>query len=147
MIKDWLPELVLNPPVTSRCCCWIGPLRASASGPAIYSQPCPEKKRKRDPFLKKKTGTGLGIRRNGGPVCGSNNPHNSDMRARKRLQLFGALVDRRLPRVDLRDPQELLSSVDLAQGSILKPSLFISAFFGRSLLLFLPILLDLFIFC
>ncbi|KAI5682325.1 hypothetical protein M9H77_03553 [Catharanthus roseus] len=117
---DWLPELVLNLPVTSPCCCWIGPLpqrasslRAPASGSAIYSYPWPEKKQKGDPFLKKKTGTSLGIRRNGGP---------------KRLQLSGALVDRRLPRVDLPDPRKLLSSVDLAQGSILKPSLFISAF-------------------
>ncbi|KAI5679025.1 hypothetical protein M9H77_09975 [Catharanthus roseus] len=124
---DWLPELVLNPPVTSRYC-WIGPLRAPALGPAIYSQPWREKKQKGDPFLKKKTGTGLGIRKNGGPVCGSNNPHNSGIRARKRHQLFGALVDRRLPPVDLPDPRELLSSVDLAQRSILKPSLFISAF-------------------
>ncbi|KAI5668740.1 hypothetical protein M9H77_18593 [Catharanthus roseus] len=118
---DWLPELVLNLPVTSPCrCCWIGPLSQRA--------PWPEKKQKGDPFLKKKTGTGLGIRRNGGPVCGSNNPHNSGIRARKRLQLSGALVDRRLPRVDLPNPQELLSFLDLAQGSILKPSLFILAF-------------------
>ncbi|KAI5652397.1 hypothetical protein M9H77_29584 [Catharanthus roseus] len=121
---DWLPELVLNPPVTPRCCCCrIGPLpqRASASGPAIYSQPWPEKKQKGDPFLKKKTGTRFGNKKKWRTSFG--------IRARKRLQLSGALVDRRLPRVDLSNPRELLSSVDLAQESILKPSLFISAFF------------------
>ncbi|KAI5655067.1 hypothetical protein M9H77_32254 [Catharanthus roseus] len=127
---DWLD---LNLPVTLPCCCCGSAFAAAVDQPlhvnsAIYSEPLPEKKLKGDPFLKKKTGTGLGIRRNGGPVCGSNNPHNSGIRAWKRLQLSGALVDQRLPRVDLPDPQKLLSSVDLAQGSILKPSLFISAF-------------------
>ncbi|KAI5673195.1 hypothetical protein M9H77_13559 [Catharanthus roseus] len=75
------------------------------------------------PFKERRTGTSFGIRRKRRTslqfVCRSNDPHNSGIRAQKRLQLSGALVDRRLPRVDLPDPRELLSSVDLAQGSIL----------------------------
>ncbi|KAI5669205.1 hypothetical protein M9H77_19058 [Catharanthus roseus] len=131
---DWLPELDLNLPVTLPCCyCWIRPLAAASQLAASSrfdrgSAASGKSSSLEIPFRRRKTGTSLGIRRNGGPVCRSNNPHNSGIRARKRLQLSGALVDRRLPRVDLPDPRELLSSVDLAQGSILKPSLFISAF-------------------